>query len=85
MEAIHPFIQGFLIVKSFGQFCTVGEGFGNLAFHLLADLEDFFSNAAPFSLDGRVLVATAACELAVERIDDFEGVIEENLLCDAHL
>lgn len=68
-------------MKRLSHFCTIRERGRYLAFHLLAYLEDFFSNAAPFSLDGGVLVATAAGELAVERIDDFEGVVEESLLC----
>lgn len=52
---------------------------------MFADLEDFLANAAPFSFDGGVLVATTAGELAVERVDDLEGVVEENLLGYAHL
>ena len=51
---------------------------------MFADLEDFLANAAPFSFDGGILIATAAGELTVERVDDLEGVVEENLLGYAH-
>lgn len=85
MKPIHPFVEGFLVVEGLGQFCAIGERRRDLSLDLVADFEYLLSNAAPFSFDGGVLVATAAGELAVEWVDDFEGIVEEDLLVYAHL
>lgn len=72
-------------MEGLGQFCAIGERRRDLRLDLLADFEYLLSDAAPFSFDGGILVATAAGELAIKWIDYFEGVVEEYLFGDAHL